>query len=161
MAVFVVAIHTHPFERCGCLSFKNAWDVLIGVAVPYFFIASGFFLFLKLKEEKKEESQLKKIKSYTKRIVELYVFWTIIYFPVTIWYFFNNDNPFYTDILSFIKGFFFRGENYYSWHLWYLLSMIYSLILLCILKRNSIKNRYVFIISITINRLKFQTVGFV
>lgn len=47
-AILIVAIHTRPFsEISGTLDFYLC-DVIARIAVPYFFTASGYFLFKKL-----------------------------------------------------------------------------------------------------------------
>lgn len=148
MAVLVVAIHTHPFERVDNPAFIKIWDVIVSVAVPYFFIASGFFLFKKVDKEPDQSSRLIQIASYGKRIARLYVYWTIIFLPITIWKFVNNDEPFYKDVLLFLRGFFLFGENHFSYPLWYLLSMIYSLVLIYILVGRNHKIKSFLIISI-------------
>ena len=99
MAIFVVAIHTHPFKGIDSNLFVNIWNVIITFAVPYFFIASGFFLFLKVNKETDKSLQLVKIKTYGKRIIKLYIYWNILYLPITIWNIANNDLVFYKDIL--------------------------------------------------------------
>ncbi len=151
MAAIVVAAHTHPFEGIDNNSamFK-VWEAVVQLAVPYFFIASGYFLFLKLTKNPDKIIQLQHLKSYGKRIAFLYISWTIIYLPITIWKFFNNDLYYTTDFLLFLRGFFLLGENYYSWPLWYLLSMIYSLGIIYILKKLSLGIKAIFFISLTI-----------
>ena len=55
--------------------------------------------------------------------------------------------------ISYIKNFFFKGEHYYSWPLWFLLSIIYSSILIYLLKKilkNKIKEYHILILSILI-----------
>ena len=81
-------------------------------------------------------------------MLQLYIYWTLIYLPITFWRLANNDLNVFYDILSFSRGFLLVGENYYSWPLWYLFSMIYSLlfIYLLLLLRKSFK--FIFIASI-------------
>lgn len=150
MAIFVVAIHTHPFEGLHDNIFTQSWNVIENLAVPYFFMASGFLLFSKVNKGHDKASQLDKIKQYAIRIIKLYLYWTIIFLPITIWYFVTNDNSIFMDLLSFIRGVIFIGENFYSWPLWYLLSMIYSLVVIYFLlyKKQAISS--ILIISICI-----------
>lgn len=147
MAIFVVAIHTNPFIGINNI-FTQIWDLVIRFAVPYFFIASGFFLFLKLNKEQSKSGKLKQLIAYLRRIIKLYAYWTLIFLPITIWKFVNNEYSFYDDILLFIRGVFFIGENFYSWPLWYLLSMIYSLIFIYFLIRFNVNFKGIFIIAI-------------
>ena len=43
MAIFVVAIHTHPQSIIGSPSLENLILRTYQMAVPYFFVVSGFF----------------------------------------------------------------------------------------------------------------------
>lgn len=150
MAIFVVAIHTHPFEEINDKMFTQVWDLVVTIAVPYFFIASGFLLFSKINKEQDKNFQLDKVKQYTIRIIKLYIYWTLIYLPITIWYFVTNDNSFFRNTLEFIKGVFILGENFYSWPLWYLLSIIYSLAIIYYLVYKNLSVNKIFIVSICI-----------
>lgn len=148
MAIFVVAIHTDPFERIHENIFTKSWDIIVRIAVPYFFIASGFLLFSKVKNEYDRISQLVIIKQYIVRIIKLYLYWSIIFLPITIWKFATNDLSIFKNFILFIRGIILIGENHYSWPLWYLLSMIYSLILIYILIYKNQKTYSIFIVSV-------------
>lgn len=148
LAIFVVAIHTHPFESIQNPEFKLIWFTLLNLAVPYFFIASGFFLFIKLSNHADFSSRLKVVKTYTIRIIKLYIYWTILFLPITIWDLANNQLPISKDAVSFFRGFLLIGENFYSWPLWYLLSMIISLIIIYFLMLKKVKLQTIFIISV-------------
>lgn len=148
MAVLVVAIHTNPLKGIKSDFFFTIWNVIVRVAVPYFFMASGYFLFSKLIRETDSSSRLAEIVSYGKRIIKLYIYWTIIFIPLTLYNFMNNETPFYIDFLIFIRGVFLVGENFYSWPLWYLHSMIFSLGIIYILIRLDRKINTILVISI-------------
>lgn len=150
MAIFVVAIHTHPFEGLNDNLFIRLWHVMENLAVPYFFITSGFFLFSKFKKEPDKSTHILTMKAYGKRIIMLYLYWTIIFLPITIWGFLNNGNTVFNDFFLFLRGVILIGENYYSWPLWYLLAMIYSLIFICILLYLNRSVKAIFIISICV-----------
>jgi peptidoglycan/LPS O-acetylase OafA/YrhL len=130
MAMAVVAIHTRPFEGVNNAAFRQIWDALVNLAVPYFFIASGFLLYSKVNKAAERDAQRFVIKQYTIRIARLYLYWTALFLPLTLWYNVTNDASALKDLLVFIRGVFLVGDNFYSWPLWYLLSMTYSLILI-------------------------------
>lgn len=48
MALVVVAIHTEPLVRCENIVVLNLYKAISDVAVPFFFIASGFWYLIKL-----------------------------------------------------------------------------------------------------------------
>ena len=138
MAFAVIAAHTHPLEQ----NENELYSLVIRMAVPIFFLASGFFLAMKIQNAKdNNEDYIGQIKSYLIKIVKMYVIWSIIYFPLAIYGYILDGTSFPYAILLYIRGFFFIGEHYNSWPLWYLLSTIYALvfILLCYKKKISLK----------------------
>ncbi len=150
MAIFVVAIHTLPFFGSVNNNVVDIFQETVKLAVPYFFMASGYFLFLKIYKESDKSNQLKILKIYGKRIFKLYLYWTIIYLPITIIESFNNNIVLTNDVLLFVRGILLVGESYYSWPLWYLLSMIYSLVIIYFLFRLKFKISLIFGFSIIV-----------
>lgn len=140
MALIVIEIHTQPFVNISNSFFNNLLLLIEAIAVPYFFMASGYFLMDKCKKTSKKNWPNILI-DFIKKMTKLYVIWTIIYLPLTLIYYINNVEPWYRDIVSFIRGFLFIGEQYNSWHLWYLLSAIYGSIVIYwgLLKKVNIK----------------------
>lgn len=69
----------------------------------------------------------------TKRIIKMYLLWTLIYFPLAVYNFISSGTSPIDAVLSYLRGFLFVGENYNSWQLWYLLSTIYTLLILYII----------------------------
>lgn len=110
MAILVVAIHTGPFEYTDSELIRRLFIIITELAVPFFFIASGFFLF------RRHDWELR-IAQYAKRMFRLYVVWNIVYLPITIFGFIHNGVTLKTALLQFIRGFFLLGQQFYSWHL--------------------------------------------
>lgn len=137
MAVAVVAIHTlQPFVETLPVFCSKIINIIMGLAVPYFFVASGFLLCNKLQisglNSIQSEAYLKK---WLIRIIRLYLVWTIIYLPYAVVGFCNEKLGFLKSVIVYVRNVIFIGENYLSWPLWYLLAMIvagliYYLILL-------------------------------
>jgi hypothetical protein len=144
MAIFVVAIHTHPLENYALGFSEKIYNMLVSMAVPFFFISSGFLLFGKIDNL----VDLGKIWKYLKKIIKLYCIWTLIYIPLTIYAYIGNDHSALMDALLFIRGLLFIGEHYNSWILWYLLSLIYSVILIGILIKFNVSIILIYLISI-------------
>ena len=44
MAFCVVTIHTHPLEHCTITIINEIYDSFVRMAVPFFFLSSGFFI---------------------------------------------------------------------------------------------------------------------
>lgn len=147
MAIVVVAIHTHPFEKILVGKFLDYYESLVIVAVPFFFICSGFFLQLKL-NYCKEPEKIVFFRNYIYNLIKVYILWTIIYLPLTIYGAYSSGMGLKIGFFSFLRGVFLRGENYYSWPLWYLLSMVLSMILLLFFYKRRLSYIIVFGISI-------------
>ncbi len=116
MAVCVIILHTHPLEGINhTLNFITA-DVLGRVAVPFFFMATGFLL-----AQRKEDGyffEIDHVKKYVYRILKLYIIWTAIYLPVIIYKnIIDSGEGLRYGILTSIRDFIFVGS--YG-HLWYL-----------------------------------------
>lgn len=135
MALFVVEIHTRPLK-----GFYFAETVIEGIdvlAVPFFFLASGFLCFRDLNYASfgvAISAGTERVHNTIIKLLRLYLIWTLLYFPITI---FGNvllGNSFLHASLSFVRGTLFVGENYYSWPLWYLLASIvgFTLVFICV-----------------------------
>ena len=114
MAVLVVIIHTTTWRLCG----------LTQVAVPFFFMVSGFFLFLKMPGEQKGNTE--RFGKWTLRALKMYLIWTAVYLPFTIYGFVQDSLTLRQCALVFIRNLFFLGQNYMSWPLWYLLGLVWA-----------------------------------
>lgn len=138
MAICVIAIHTGPLSKCENAIIVGTYDCIVRMAVPFFFICSGFFLNKKLILDKSEgHIVLDPLYSYLKRILKMYCLWTVLYLPLTIIGFVKWKASFVSAIIRFFINILFVGENYNSWSLWYLLSTVYALcFVICLLKRN-------------------------
>lgn len=136
LAFCVISIHTcyNFFEN----SIANAivGSVIIRLAVPFFFVASGFFFFRDIIFEngriKKCPENRAKLFSFLKRIFLLYLIWAVIYF---IWEFFSYLD-FGLPVSALLKGyfasFFLVG---FAPPFWYLLFMMYAIMVLYVLLR--------------------------
>lgn len=132
MAVAVVAIHTNPLADCRNENLIKVYELLVNTAVPFFFIASGYFLALKMKwpDALYEEADIARILKQLRKIVQMYLLWTVIYLPLAVWHFVSAGISPIKAVIIYIRGFLLVGEQYNSWPLWYLLSTIYALLVI-------------------------------
>lgn len=77
-AILIVILHLRPF-----LNFSNELDlafnnIITRICVPIFFVITGYFV------AKKEKRNPNYIKDYIKKILPLYLVWSVIYIPVLI-----------------------------------------------------------------------------
>lgn len=146
MAFAVIAIHTQPIIEKN----NSIYSIIIRMAVPFFFLATGFLLAIKIEDDKNNSIEI--IKKYLIKTVKMYILWSIIYLPLAIYGYVLNGTPIMKALISYIKGFLLIGEHYNSWPLWYLLSTIYAIIVVLLFykKRISTKKIFVFVIGISI-----------
>ena len=134
MAIVVIAIHVHPFEGYSRTMLLDMYDLLCGCAVPFFFMCTGYFMAQKILYVNYEQ-QFTVLKRYVKKLLYLYLFWTVVYLPLTAFGYCNNTSPWWKDFIYFIHGLVVMGEHYNSWILWYLLSGIYGLLFICFFRK--------------------------
>ena len=146
-ALIVVMIHTHPLTVLGQKVDYYSSNVFGRVAVAFFFMCSGYFTFSKmyydngrLQDSKENRSLLLKTE---KRIIELYIIWSVIYFFVEIlkWSSYKRI-PFFHFLVSFGISFLLYGSFY---QLWYLLALVFGMpVIYCLLMRLNIKKVQIF-----------------
>lgn len=133
MSLCVILIHVIPFS--------NGWspmkviEYVISLAVPFFFVSSGFLLQNKI-EKKGDDSSCPTIKKYAFRIWKMYFCWIAIYIPLCIWGFrFDENHTIIEYGIIQIRSFLFMGEIKYSWPTWYLYSLGFAAVFLLLAKR--------------------------
>lgn len=111
-AILVIAIHTGPLTTYSPYGDYLLTGIAARLAVPFFFVASGYFLFRKLKGEKAHDSIV--FKQFMSKIGQLYGLSIVLYLPLNIYsgYFSESLTPF-----TILKDLVFDGTFY---HLWYL-----------------------------------------
>lgn len=78
----------------------------------------------------------------------MYVIWTIVYLPLAVFGFTNSGKGLVHSILLYIRGFLFIGEQYNSWHLWYILSTVYAAVYIFVLLKFRFSSNKLFVASI-------------
>lgn len=77
-SILIIVLHLRPF-----LNFSNELDlafnnIVTRICVPIFFIITGYFV------AKKEKTNQNYIKEYIRKIIPLYLVWSLLYIPVII-----------------------------------------------------------------------------
>ncbi len=108
-SILVIGIHTQPFA--WNLWLDRGFGLLCKIAVPFFFTASGFFLF-------SGNVDAAKVIKYVKRIFLLYAIWSLIYVCIDI-----AKGEF--ELIEFLINFFVFGYR----HFWYLHASIFAVLM--------------------------------
>lgn len=122
MAIAVIAIHVSIPSCCG-ISFPPICTWFNSLAVPFFFIVSGYLLARKIALIDSTDCKADIIRQRSFRIFRLFVLWTLIYFPLSVAVYVQNGTPLLKIITSTIISIFSRGEMVCAWPLWFLYSM--------------------------------------
>lgn len=117
----VVCIHA-PFDGTFGIIFED----LCVVAVPCFFMISGFF-FPRILSKGKENKQLIKILKITTISLACYFVWTWLFYKIA-----NLDFSYIIDRLLSFNGavkFVFFNESLFGYHLWYMMAFVWVLLM--------------------------------
>ena len=148
MAFLVVEIHTRPLK--GFPLAETLIEGLDVVAVPFFFMASAFLCFRGLDESAFSEassSGAMRVRRTTSKLLKLYLIWTVLYLPITVFGSALHGDGLMHAVLLFIRGTLFVGENYYSWPLWYLLASVVGFVLMYICLRGGVRSKRILLAS--------------
>ncbi len=84
-AVFVIGAHTEPLLYCKNEMLQSVYGFFQDLAVPFFFLVSGFLLASRLEDDLHARENLTVIKGYLLRIGKLYLTWHLWYLLSTLY----------------------------------------------------------------------------
>lgn len=143
-AILVIAIHSAPFGSDALILNYSLKHYIARIAVPFFFVASGFFYF---KSNDYHDYNTTKAKKYLARLFFLYAFWCLVYFPYHIDACFKNSKGMVHGVLIYLKSFVFEGGHF---HLWYVISLFFAILILSIFIKCRMKINHVLVISVVL-----------
>lgn len=131
MALLVVVLHTHPLESVNAAADFVTADVIARAAVPFFFVASGFLLEKQIGAGRAEKRKI--LCGYMKKVLVLYVIWTVIYLPIIICSkIIDSEESLVKSIVLAVRDFIFAGS--YG-QLWYLPAVAVGVLLVYLLRK--------------------------
>ncbi|PGS77202.1 hypothetical protein COC69_20675 [Bacillus cereus] len=122
-AILVITIHTDPLSHYSQDGNYFLVSVLARVAVPFFFVTSGYFFVLKVHIKHSLKENLSRVVQVISRLVKLYVIWTLIYFLFQMYSWIKSGESWGFWLVYFQKTFF--EGSYYT--LWYLPALIFAI----------------------------------
>lgn len=151
MAIAVVNIHTAPLLNTpiyeGVLNISE-------IAVPFFFIASGFLCFRKCNiadiASAKDSASSIRVRSTIKQLFLMYIIWSLLYLPITavgIMQGYSADTSPVRIIAHLAFQYVIVGEQYLSWPLWYLLASVYAFAILYFALRRGLRWKPILLFS--------------
>ena len=144
MALMVVDIHSGTTDYWEIEWIGQLNRIMIGMAVPIFFVLSSYFVFKKTRKER----SWKPIINFEKRINSLYVYWIVALSPVilTIWHKEYLKEDILTTFLLFIKNYFFAFQFGASWFLGALIVGVPIIVLL----KKVFNERFVWVVPLIV-----------
>jgi len=83
-AFFVVAIHTKPLINAENPIMLSLYETFLGLAVPFFFIASGF-LITENQRTMPQSVLAERVRKHLVKLIKFYLIWSAIYLPLAIY----------------------------------------------------------------------------
>ena len=116
-AVLIVSIHTAPLESLSTRANSLLVNCFCRVAVPFFFVSSGFLVFKKVQIG--QNFGFSPIWKYVKKILWLYLFWSAVYFPFTAARIYRNrgTGAALSIFLDWLKNMVFSAGYGFLWYL--------------------------------------------
>ena len=153
-SILIIGIHTNLFVDINdTLNFAFV-DIVCRLAVPFFAVCSGYFL---SKSLAKNEFRAKPIKKQEWKMIKLYALWTVLYLLYSIPTWIKTGWMSFGAFKDYALATVTQGCHY---HLWYLISLIYTLPLFYLCVR-FIKNRkLLFVLMIALYIIKAISYGY-
>lgn len=130
-ALLIVAIHTNPLEAVSGTLNHALVNYLARIAVPFFFVSSGYFLYKKTEYDNFDFGITWK---FVKRIFWLYLLWSMVYFLPTMKDYITGGRTIGEAMFTWLRYFVLIGGDM---QLWYLHALIVAVLLVsfCISRR--------------------------
>ncbi|MDD5021042.1 MAG: acyltransferase [Endomicrobiaceae bacterium] len=116
-ALLVVAIHIHPFMDVNYSMGYLATQIIPRIAVPFFFVLSGYYFIQNLYNN---SSVFKTVR----KIFIVYILWSVIYLSIYIFNSISNSVPLIVIIKECMLKFFILGSYY---HLWFFPALFFAM----------------------------------
>lgn len=137
MSIFVVWIHSFGVE-----------DGITGMAVPFFFMSSGYLYGVKIRDFGSEDS-LRYLSRHEGSIFSRYIIWSVMYLPIVIYSYSRFDVSLSVCILHYLVGLIFTGSvGGVDYPYWYLLSTSYALSFYIWCRKKHLCNFNVFLLAV-------------
>ncbi|MDU2670897.1 MAG: acyltransferase [Clostridium sp.] len=136
--ILVVMNHTYPLAGINETADFVLARIIARVAVPFFFMVSGYFILPSIIGENKDYTTV--IRN-VKKLVKLYIIATLIYLPIGIY---SGNIGVNIGVVGALKELLFNGTFY---HLWYLPGAIIGILIVSMLLKR-FNQKQVFMISL-------------
>lgn len=131
-AILVVTIHLKALLN---LNFPVIFNWVLSLAVPFFFVSSGFLLASKTRSMSESESESTCIHR-CRQIFKLFFIWLLIYLPFDFIEAVRLNELNMSYATRYIVHLFLFGEGTFSWPLWFLYTLGITLLIVAMAPKN-------------------------
>lgn len=132
-ALCVIGIHTNLARHFDHYGFGMLLDRLFDLAVPFFFITSGFYLGKRMRQMNWVDTRTFLL-GKEKHFIKIYIYSLIGYLPLSVCGMIREREGVIYSIIKYIYNIITSGINFYSWHMWYLHAMCLALAIFYLLR---------------------------
>jgi hypothetical protein len=121
-SILIIGLHTAVFSD---ISYDIAFfinQILARLAVPFFFISSGFFIGLKMLKNNNDSSFIYK---YFLKYLKLFLFFSLLYSPLTFYWAYSSAESLTVNILQYIQSILFLAPAY----LWFIIALALGVVI--------------------------------
>lgn len=123
MSFAVIAIHAPEYLWPDDRAYPFLIDWFIRLAVPFFFIVSGFLCSRKIESLPDLSSKKEYLQSRSVKLFRIWCLWLLIYLPLALWGIAHSTEPLSHKIVNYFKNVLLTGHSLYAQHLWFLYSL--------------------------------------
>lgn len=139
MAFAVIIIHVTAVTHYDS-AMPPALGWFIRLAVPFYFICSGFLVMRGAGAD--AGAFRRRLRKKAVRLYRIFGYWLLIYLPITLYECTVNSIPLWKDVVGYFINLFILGESSYAWPLWF----VYSMVIVFSLLSLSVGRRWLFIL---------------
>lgn len=125
MSFAVIAIHAPEYLWPEERQYPFVIDWFIRLAVPFFFIISGFLIQGKLLNLYSITSKRDYLKTRFIKLIRIWLIWSLIYLPLSLWGYNHEAGSMFDRISNALYDMFFSGHMVYAQPLWFIYSMAF------------------------------------
>lgn len=131
-AFLVICVHTAPLADISSEANFILVQIVARLAVPLFFIISGFLFFIKINTDREwnDAENRYRLSHYLYRIFKIYIVWTFLYLPFS-YLLIRGENNLGLALVQYVRDFFFNGSYY---HLWFLPALLFGICIVYFLR---------------------------
>lgn len=120
MSFAVIAIHSQYLAQNP--QYYEWFDWFISLAVPFFFIVTGYFTATRLQSYKLNSEGKTYLRTHMNKSLRLYCSWLLVYLPITLIFYLHSGRTLASSISNLAYSILICGESPFAWTLWYIYS---------------------------------------